>query len=390
MKGKCSVTQRMRVLALKKRLERKRGCKLNPPLTLEILHALENQYQFTLPEDFLLFLTLAGNGGTLPPITDDCDQLLPFPIETDALERLGRPFALHDTWMWEQDPDFDPFDAERSDERYIGAYNGNGFITLMEDECCGNEAWLLVVTGPCQGEVWTRSEMGIQRLKGCSFLDWLELHLSKKLIKYVEMCMDRESFNQGELDSIQRLKKPAKRITKHGFQWNPPTSITTVRQFESEHEILLPNEYVQFITQIANGGKSNVWSMYSLEDFEGLTGLSEPFPFQTKDDLGKIPINKYCDIWGESVWDDWSGYLPDIKMPEQAHQIWYKKEYSVLRGALPVIFFQNDPPPFRAAYSQNILILNGEFRGEVWGLLSHCYLPNVSRDFLQFMQFTLG
>ena len=148
-----------------------------------------------------------GNGGVLPPITDDCDQLLPFPQETDALDRLGRPFALQDTWMWEQDPDFDPFNAEEADERYIGAYNGNGFVTLMEDECCGNETWLLVVTGPCQGEVWTRSEMGIQRLKECSFIDWLELHLSKKLRKYVESCMKEEINSQEHLEPIYKLQK---------------------------------------------------------------------------------------------------------------------------------------------------------------------------------------
>lgn len=384
------MTQRMRVLALKKKLERKHGCKLNPPISCEELQALENTYHFTLPKDFRLFLTLVGNGGVLPPITDDCDQLLPFPQETDALDRLGRPFALQDTWMWEQDPDFDPFNAEEADERYIGAYNGNGFVTLMEDECCGNETWLLVVTGPCQGEVWTRSEMGIQRLKECSFIDWLELHLSKKLRKYVESCMKEEINSQEHLEPIYKLQKLAKRAARYGFRWNPPTSMTAVRKFEYEHKIALPKEYVQFITQIANGGADDTCIIYGLHDFEGLTGLSDRFPFQNENDLQRVPVDNYCDPWRHNLWNDWAKYLPDIKIPEQAHQIWYKREYSVFRGALPVISFQNASPPLLQSYSQSVMVLNGEYRGQIWGLENHRYFPNMARHYLALMHFTLG
>lgn len=228
------MTLEERILALKKKLNRKRNCKLNPPMQLEELQVLEKKYNFTLPEDFRLFLTLVGNGGTLPPITDDCDQLLPFPQESGELELLGCPFTLEDTLVWAQSPDAEP--------QMEAAYNGNGYITLMEDECCGNDTYLLVVTGSCQGEVWYRAEPGIVRLKDCSFLDWLELHLSKKLQKFIREQLNASQSATEKMDLILAVREKVERSRKRGVSWNPPISLSEVRDFECRHGIMLPKE----------------------------------------------------------------------------------------------------------------------------------------------------
>ncbi len=375
------MTLEERILALKKKLNRKRNCKLNPPMSPEELQVLEKKYDFILPEDFRLFLTLVGNGGTLPPITDDCDQLLPFPQEPGELERLGRPFAVEDTLVWAQSPDPEP--------QMEAAYNGNGFVTLMEDECCGNDTYLLVVTGPCRGEVWYRAEPGIVRLKDCSFLDWLELHLAKKLQKFIRKQLKANQSATEKMDLILAAREKVERHRKRGANWNPPMSLNEVRDFEYRHGITLPKEYVQFITQIANGGKYGTWVIYPLQAFEDMPGLTEPFPFQTEEDLAKVSMKPYYNPINPSFWDSWGKHFPDITTPEQVHKTWLKKEYSVLCGALPVAALiepQNTPKKF---FTQEIMVLNGVFQGEIWSVDSQLYIPNLFSNFLSYIRDSL-
>ena len=375
------MTLNERVLTLKQKLARKRGCKLLPPMDSEALRSMEEQYGFTLPEDFRLFLTLAGNGGTLPPITGDCDQLLPFPQEPGELERLGRPFAEEDTLVWVQSPDPEP--------QMEAAYNGNGFVTLMEDECCGNDTYLLVVTGPCRGEVWYRAEPGIVRLKNCSFLDWLELHLSKKLQKFIREQLKANQSATEKMDLILAVREKVEQRRKRGANWNPPISLNEVQDFERRHGITLPKEYVQFITQIANGIESDTWVIYPLQTFDDMPGLAEPFPFQTEEDFAKTPMKEHYNPINPSFWDSWGKYFPDITIPDQVHKTWLKEEYSVLRGALPVAAHIEPPNTPKKFLGQTILVLNGAFRGQMWSINFQFYIPNQFSNFLPYIRDTL-
>ena len=75
---------------------------------------------------------------------------------------------------------------------------------------------------------------------------------------------------------------------KHEYQLNPTLSVEEVRNFELTHNVTLPKEYVDFLTNIGNGG---VGPFYGLEPLENalfddldykrpnsLLNPSKPFP----------------------------------------------------------------------------------------------------------------
>lgn len=72
----------------------------------------------------------------------------------------------------------------------------------------------------------------------------------------------------------------------HKYKLNEPISFEKVVEFETEHQVKLPKDYVEFITQIGNGGAG---PYYGIEPFEnglfedldfkkGRTDPSKPFP----------------------------------------------------------------------------------------------------------------
>lgn len=372
--------QKEHIVSLKKRIEKSPKYKLNPPLSEETISELEHRFQFRLPEEYRLFLILAGNGGQLPSITHDCDEFLPFPTDIinqrKSLEKLRQPFAFQDSCILE----------EGSDD-WKEAFRENGAVRLAEDETDSQITWLLIVTGEYHGEIWFRGEAGIWRARNLSFLEWLELALSKKLgkiaSKSVKQCQKEREVVQPDLFTKVRQKK--EKMEQRGFRWNPPISLDEVRTFEQKHGVTLPKEYVQFITEIADGGRDEALHLHSLNDFDHMEGLSDPFPFQSQEDCDRIPFKQYSSPIERGLWEDWSLYFPSIKLPEQEDRIWYKKEYSVLRGALPITTKKNNPPPRRAEYIQYILILNGDFRGKVWGLISHRIIINGPANFFSYI-----
>ena len=96
--------QKEHIVSLKKRIEKSPECKLNPPLSEETISELEHRFQFRLPEEYRLFLLLAGNGGQISSITHDCDEFLPFPTDIinqrESLEKLRQPFVFKDSCVW--------------------------------------------------------------------------------------------------------------------------------------------------------------------------------------------------------------------------------------------------------------------------------------------------
>lgn len=385
------------VLALKRKLEKKRGCKLNPTLSLEEIQNVEETYGITLPEDYRQFLLLAGNGGIIPSFTEECNELLPFPTNPQRLERLKTPFTLEKSELWEEDTEEDGQDFD-ADERMV--CSGVGLIPLTQDETDEYGDWLLVVNGPAKGNVWISTPMGIIRLTDCGFLDWLELHLDKKLQRRVKKAItehrkqqrkEKRSSKAPEND-ITLAKKVVKKVQKYGYQWNPPISMEEVRAFEEKHNVTLPVEYVQFITEVADGGRyegrESAWIMHSLHEFDDMDSLPIPFPFQSQTDCDKVPIDKYR-LWSEpSVWDDWSLYFPDCSLPEQISDTWLRKQHAVLSGALPLITHvdkQNED-----LSSQYILVLNGEFQGNIWITNPFRYHPNFFDSFFNYFLSTIG
>jgi len=71
-------------------------------------------------------------------------------------------------------------------------------------------------------------------------------------------------------NKIRKLKKLDKNLTLfgsrvHKYQLNPTLSIEKVREFEQTHNVILPKEYVEFLTNIGNGG---IGPFYGLEPLE--------------------------------------------------------------------------------------------------------------------------
>lgn len=54
---------------------------------------------------------------------------------------------------------------------------------------------------------------------------------------------------------------------KHRYQLNPTLPLQNIQQFEQTHNVKLPNSYVQFLTELGNGGAG---PFYGLEPFENV------------------------------------------------------------------------------------------------------------------------
>jgi hypothetical protein len=74
----------------------------------------------------------------------------------------------------------------------------------------------------------------------------------------------------------------------HRYKLNAPISEETIKQFEIKHEINLPNDYVQFLTVLGNGGAGPFYGLEPIEnalfndlDYKtshSLLNPSKPFP----------------------------------------------------------------------------------------------------------------
>lgn len=55
---------------------------------------------------------------------------------------------------------------------------------------------------------------------------------------------------------------------KHRYKLNPVIPLSQIRDFEKRHKIKFPQGYVDFLTQVGNGGAGPDYGIYSLEEVE--------------------------------------------------------------------------------------------------------------------------
>ena len=55
---------------------------------------------------------------------------------------------------------------------------------------------------------------------------------------------------------------------QHRYEFNPVIPLSQVRDFEKRHQIKLPQGYVDFLTQVGNGGAGAAYGFYSIEELE--------------------------------------------------------------------------------------------------------------------------
>jgi hypothetical protein len=124
----------------------------------------------------------------------------------------------------------------------------------------------------------------------------------------------------------------------HHFQLNPPLSEVEVVAFERMHNVTLPRDYRQFLTDVGNGGAGPFYGIFPLgktddnfglrvwQEDDSLVGvLSAPFPFEEEwNDLSARPADDLAD-------QDESEYWRQLDTFEEVY--WGN---SLVNGAIPI------------------------------------------------------
>lgn len=135
---------------------------MGPALPEEDIRSFEQKHQIRLPEAYRRFLLEVGNGGDM---FDGFDLL---PLETEReLQNFSAPFPFTEYVVEEDEP--------LSKEFWSQVAQG----TLELIDIGDGQTFELVITGPCRGEVWHFSEMGVQPCcQRQDFLGWFERWLT--------------------------------------------------------------------------------------------------------------------------------------------------------------------------------------------------------------------
>ncbi len=347
---------------------------LRPPIEMEQVCAWEKKYGVKLPEDYFTFLTEIGDGGTIVPITPDCDKLVSFKTyEQDGYSFAGiqKPFTLEKSWMpdWGDTIENAPDNEDKLERLMAKRWNmirHDGNLTLAEDKTDNFQRWFLVVTGPCRGEVWMESEFGVLRFPDCTFSKWLRLHLEGKWEDYAEERAEQEQKER------ERHTTPQERclelLNKNKYRPKPPATMDEVRAFEAQHGIVLPEDYIEFVTTVANGSRpvrSYYPKLYPMQEAGSLGNLDKPFFFQTMEQFREAVIWQYgeypsYDAMIRLRWNTLEPYL-DPRTPSEDSP-WVPPMLERMNGCLPLRLSTRSQ-----ARATAFLILNGEFRGQIWG-----------------------
>lgn len=345
---------------------------LKQPISCESIETIEKRFNFSLPAEYRAFISKIGNGGSLYISKDESIQLVEFGDHLN-LEHVHEDFELQASLSTIDKEDFELF-MEKENRGYL--------MIAYEDIDC-DEDWLLIVTGVCRGEVWLRDSDGLLRLPGVHFNEWLDMFLNHKLGSKIE-----ERWLLEEEKETQKLRNPLPTIREimthrccRKIQWNPPISMDEVRAFEREHGIELPDEYVEFITQIADGCShfnavysEQGGSMFRLKDLSSLKRLHEPFPFdQNTEEIGHHLLWDYSR--DHSIWK--SELFAGISPEEEPSSIWASPDYSVISGALPFAVYHD--AKMYPMNTQALLILNGPLKGQIWEAKRFRLLPKGDR-----------
>lgn len=351
---------------------------LNPVIPLKRVQEIENKFKISFPPEYVEFITTVGDGGIIRSKMYGCYTLQPLSRYEEAgysFEKLKKPFQLTRSWM----PDWgDTVDnADKLNEEAIQQLKDtqwemiseDGHIVLIDDQTDNFTQWILIVSGPCKGEVWRISEYGVQRLIGCHFCKWLELYISDKIEDYFMQCKKIEYPHFFEEDPETACKLF---LEKAKYVMNPPIGVESVREIERKHRILFPDEYITLITKIGDGSQKTpgyIRKVHSMLEFDKLENLDKPFLVQTEADYKKIFLDgngKYRHFGPQST--IWS-FLFGTNFNEEAEMDgpWLLPQYLLLNGCIPLLDKRGGIPNKKDT-GQCILILNGQYRGQVWGI----------------------
>jgi hypothetical protein len=137
---------------------------------------------------------------------------------------------------------------------------------------------------------------------------------------------------------LQGVQLPVFGADVHGFRLNPPLPEVDVTAFETVHNVSLPYDFRQFLTDLGNGGAGPFYGVFPLgkmddnfglqtwQEKDGFVGiLSEPFPFGEEwNDISSQPSAELADR-------DESEYDRQMDVFQRAY--W---DGSLVNGAIPI------------------------------------------------------
>ena len=351
---------------------------LNPVISVNRVQEIEDKLKISFPPEYVEFITTVGDGGIICSKTHGCHTLQSLSRYEEAgysFEKLKNPFQLTRSWMpdWGDTVDHaDQLDEEaiqRLEDAQWEMISKDGHIVLIDDQTDNFTQWILIVSGPCKGEVWRITEYGVQRLIGCHFCKWLDLYLSDKIEDYFMQCKKTEypHLFEGEPETACKLF-----LEKAKYVMNPPIDMERVQEFERKHNIILPDEYITLVTKIGDGSKKTpgyIRKVHSMLEFDKLENLDKPFLVQTETDYKRIFLDergKYRHFGPKNT--IWS-FLFGTNFDEEAEMDspWLLPQYLLLNGCIPLLDKRGGIPKKKDT-GQCILILNGLYRGQVWGI----------------------
>ncbi len=178
--------------------------RLNPPAEAEVVRRAEAEYGFSMPEDYVRFITEIGDGGAGPDYGIGSFQMFLKPNKNHGVERfrqscrlsLARPFEPR-PMAPEEVEEYSICTKEAYDENpesYFTFYGGDhddlcdtqGFYTLGTHGCQWDFG--LITAGPYRGQVFDTDNEGAYRFLARSFDEFYQ--------KWLDSLTDEEGFRR--------------------------------------------------------------------------------------------------------------------------------------------------------------------------------------------------
>ncbi|MEO3944932.1 SMI1/KNR4 family protein [Gorillibacterium sp. CAU 1737] len=142
---------------IKSKLQRE-NTPLNDPISIDEIRRYEQRFEWSLPEELVLFYTKIGNG---------CTMIDGFPLKglhqlvfNESKAKESFPFTRH--WIWEDDETPELLDQVPC---------GNLELINLGD----SQSWNIIIAGEEKGQMWFFTDVGMQPCAPrCSFLAWFE------------------------------------------------------------------------------------------------------------------------------------------------------------------------------------------------------------------------
>ena len=142
----------------------------------------------------------------------------------------------------------------------------------------------------------------------------------------------------------------------HGFKLNSKLRISVVSNFESKHEIQLPEGYRRFLTEVGNGGAGPYYGVFKFREMDD--GLSWK---ENDGSVGKLALKfPHRKAWNldieypdEDDYEDEDEYEKEIERLEEKY--WDPK---FVNGAIPICH--------QGCALRNWLVITGPEAGNVW------------------------